>query len=327
MEKIIKPLPTLFVSHGAPTYALKPGVAGPQLTALGAALPRPKAVLVVSPHWMTPQARVAATPRPQTIHDFGGFDPALYELKYPAAGHPELAQRTAELLRASGWRTELDPRRGLDHGAWVALRHLYPMADVPVFQVSMPSSLEPETAIEFGRSLAPLANEGVLIVGSGSLTHNLYEFRTGHAHEAAYALEFVAWIREAVLRGDRDQLVQALSRAPHADRAHPTTEHFLPLLIAVGAAAQALPVTVLDGGITHGVLSMESYAFGRSSSNDQRAAHLLVPLAAEHVAQKNETAGLVGCQVQRGGFAGHDVDALRQVGEVNAHRHLGGGET
>lgn len=254
-------LPTLFVSHGAPTFALEPGRAGPALSALGRELPRPAAVLVVSPHWMTPQARVTSSPQPETIHDFSGFDKALYEIRYPAAGHPELAARTVELLHHAGWDARTDATRGLDHGAWVPLLHLYPEADVPVFQVSLPSSLDADTAYAFGQALAPLAEEGVLIVGSGSLTHNLHEV-FGGAENAAYATEFAGWIREAVVAGDHDRLRRALEIAPHARRSHPTAEHFLPLLVAAGAAESPTPVTVIDGGVTYAVLVMDGFVFG-----------------------------------------------------------------
>jgi 4,5-DOPA dioxygenase extradiol len=157
---VISLLPTLFVSHGAPTFARDPGRAGPLLAALGRALPSPTAALVASPHWTTPRPRVAICPRPRTIHDFGGFDPALYEIEYPAAGHPELTECAVDLLRAAGWAAEADTHRGLDHGAWVPLTHLYPEADVPVFQVSMPARLDAEAAYSFGRALTPLATEG-----------------------------------------------------------------------------------------------------------------------------------------------------------------------
>ncbi|HCL87042.1 MAG TPA: dioxygenase, partial [Comamonadaceae bacterium] len=150
-------LPTLFISHGAPTFAIDPGVAGPRLTELGRSLPRPKAVLIISPHWMTPTPLVGTTTRPTTIHDFGGFAPALYQLSYPAAGHPELAQRTIAQLTKAGWPAQADERRGLDHGAWVPLLHLFPQADVPVFQVSLPSRLDARRAWAFGQALAPLA--------------------------------------------------------------------------------------------------------------------------------------------------------------------------
>lgn len=255
-------LPSLFVSHGAPSFALEPGLAGPRLAALGRALPRPEAVLVVSPHWTTPTPRVGVSAQPETIHDFGGFDPALYQLSYPARGHAALAQRSVDLLNVAGWPAQADERRGLDHGAWVPLTHLYSDANVPVFQVSLPSRLGAERAWAFGQALAPLAVEGVLIVGSGSLTHNLYEFRSGHGKEEAYAAEFAAWVREAVEQGDRTRLLRTLDDAPQARRAHPTAEHFWPLLVAAGAADLAQPVQVLEGGITHGVLAMDAYAFG-----------------------------------------------------------------
>lgn len=255
-------LPSLFVSHGAPSFALEPGLAGPGLTELGRALPIPQAVLVVSPHWMTPTPHVGTSLQPETIHDFGGFDPALYRLSYPARGHAALAQRAVERLNAAAWPAQADERRGLDHGAWVPLMHLYPAADVPVFQVSLPSRLDAGRAWAFGQALAPLADEGVLIIGSGSLTHNLYEFRSGHGQEEAYAAEFAAWVREAVEQGDRARLLRTLDEAPQARRAHPTAEHFWPLLVAAGAADLAQPVRVIEGGITHGVLAMDSYVFG-----------------------------------------------------------------
>ena len=259
-------MPVLFVSHGAPTFALEPGLLGPRLTQAGEQLPRPRAVLVVSPHWMTRGVRVASTARPETVHDFGGFDRALYRLQYPAPGAPDIAARTVEVLRAAGWPAEEDGAQGLDHGAWVPIRFLYPGADVPVFQVSLPAGLTPPLAYAFGEALQPLRDEGVLIVGSGSLTHNLYEFRMdGGGPDAEYAREFAAWVRQAVEGRDDARLQQALDIAPHARRAHPTTEHFLPLLVAAGAAAGEPQAHTLEGGITYGVLSMDSYLFGASA--------------------------------------------------------------
>jgi 4,5-DOPA dioxygenase extradiol len=255
--------PSLFISHGAPTFAIEPGRAGPQLAALGRRLERPRAIVVVSPHWTTRGIKVTGAAQPKTIHDFGGFDPKLYDITYPASGDRVLADRIVSLLSDAGWPASLDTQRGLDHGAWVPLLHLYPQADVPVLQISMPVDLDSARAFELGRALAPLADEGVLVIGSGSLTHNLYEFREGVADEAGYAREFTHWIRDAVRAGDSDRIVNALERAPHAKRAHPTPDHYLPLAVALGAANSQLPVTVLDGGIVHGVLSMESYVFGR----------------------------------------------------------------
>jgi len=255
-------LPSLFISHGAPTFALEPGRAGPLLADVGRALPRPRAVLVVSPHWMTSDVAVATAVRPRTIHDFGGFPEALYRLEYPAPGHAELAAAAGALLADAGYRVTLDPNRGLDHGAWVPLRHMYPDADVPAFQVSMPAALDAGQAYALGAALAPLAGQGVLIVGSGSLTHNLNEVFSGDGRDEAYATAFVDWVRDAVVARDRGRLLSTLQRAPAARRAHPTAEHFLPLLIAAGAAADDAPVQVLHGGMTYGVLSMESYVFG-----------------------------------------------------------------
>jgi 4,5-DOPA dioxygenase extradiol len=256
--------PTLFISHGAPTFAIDPGIAGPALTALGMALTRPKAVLVVSPHWMTREPRVATSAAPQTVHDFGGFPPALYQLNYPAPGHPAMAARAIKVLRAAGWAADADPQRGLDHGAWVPLLHLLPQADVPVFQVSLPARLDGARAYALGQALAPLADEGVLIVGSGSLTHNLHEVRfdAADADGEDYAREFSAWITQAVLSRDHTRLQQTMAVAPHAQRAHPTPEHLWPLMVAAGAAGAEVPATRFEGGITHGVLAMDSYLFG-----------------------------------------------------------------
>ena len=255
--------PSVFISHGAPTFAIEPGRSGAQLRALGEALGKPKGIVVVSPHWMTRGVQVTASPQPETIHDFGGFPQALYRLQYPAPGAPALAARAAQLLQMLGQPVSLHETRGLDHGAWVPLLHMYPDADVPVVQVSLPHDSGAQEAFALGRALAPLAQEGVLVIGSGSLTHNLYEFRAGDVREADYAVEFTHWIRAAVQRGDSAALLNALEQAPHAKRAHPTSDHFLPLLVAAGAAADASPATVLDGGIRHGVLAMESYVFGQ----------------------------------------------------------------
>lgn len=260
-------LPSLFVSHGAPTFAIEPAQAGPMLTKLGADLPRPRAVLVLSPHWITRGVRVGAAGRPETIHDFGGFPAELYRIQYPAPGAPDVARRAVELLKAAGWDAAEDPAYGLDHGAWVPVRHLYPDASVPVLQVSMPHDLEPAGAVRLGRALAPLAAEGVLVMGSGSITHNLYEFRQQvEAPGAAYAQEFVDWARAAVQSHDENALVGYLRSAPHAQRAHPTPDHYLPLPFAFGASDPQASVRVIDGGMTYGTLAMDAYVFGEAPS-------------------------------------------------------------
>jgi 4,5-DOPA dioxygenase extradiol len=259
-------LPALFVSHGAPTFAIEPGLAGPQLRALGERLPRPKAVLVFSPHWMTRNVQVTSTEAPETVHDFGGFPAELYRIQYPAPGSPSVAARALELLQADGWDATADARRGLDHGAWVPVRHIYPAADIPVVQVSMPTSLDAAGAARLGRALAPLAAEGVLLIGSGSITHNLYELGMDFGPGGdAYAQEFVDWARAAVRNHDEAAIVNYLDSAPHARRAHPTPDHYLPLPFALGAADASAPVEVIDGGMTFGTLAMDSYLFGATA--------------------------------------------------------------
>ncbi|HSW20281.1 MAG TPA: class III extradiol ring-cleavage dioxygenase [Ramlibacter sp.] len=256
-------MPVLFVSHGSPMFAVDAGQAGPLLRQLGSELPRPKAVLVMSPHWVTRDVRVSSAEAPATVHDFGGFPAELYTIQYPAKGSPDVAQRALALLQAAGFNALPAQGQGLDHGAWVPVRHLYPDASVPVLQVSMPHTLDPAGAIRMGRALAPLADEGVLIIGSGSITHNLFEFRSQAGQEsAAYAVEFVDWTREALRRHDEAGLVNYLHAAPHAQRAHPTPDHYLPLPFAYGAAAPDAPVRVIDGGMTYGSLAMDAYLFG-----------------------------------------------------------------
>jgi 4,5-DOPA dioxygenase extradiol len=254
--------PALFISHGAPTFALEPGILGPRLTALGEQLKGLSAVLVVSPHWQTPGIRVMTTARPETIHDFGGFPRALYEMRYEARGDPGMAAEAARLLRAAGFDVALDEQRGLDHGTWVPLRYLLPRADVPVFQVSLPKDLDPAGAFRLGATLAPLRERGVLIVGSGSLTHNLHEVFQDAVEDAKYAREFAKWVADAVAARAKDRLVDYRRLAPHAARAHPTDEHFLPLLVAMGASAATETPEHIEGGMTYGVLSMDSYGWG-----------------------------------------------------------------
>jgi 4,5-DOPA dioxygenase extradiol len=254
--------PVFFISHGAPTFALEPGVLGPQLGALGQQLTDVRAILVVSPHWQTQGVKVMTTAAPETIHDFGGFPLALYQLRYAAAGHPELAAEVGTLLGEAGLNVGLDARRGLDHGAWVPLWHLLPKANIPVFQVSMPHNLSTEGALQLGQALAAMRERGVAVVASGSMTHNLYEIEHTDAPPQDYAVEFAHWVRQTVAANDVRRLVDYRKLAPHAQRAHPTEEHFLPLLVAMGARADDDALQVIQGDITHGVLSMESYAWG-----------------------------------------------------------------
>jgi 4,5-DOPA dioxygenase extradiol len=261
--------PSLFISHGAPTYALEPGLAGKQLSQLGRQLAEngdlPSAILVMSPHWMTQGYVISDNPQPHTMYDFSGFPKALESIKYPAKGAPQVAIQAFDILKKAGLNPRLDSVRGLDHGAWVPLLHLFPNATIPVFQVSMPADLTALTAYQFGELFSPLRNEGVLIIGSGSLTHNLYEVEWQRQDVAAYATDFVAYMHDAVSSGDVAKLISAIQLAPNASRAHPTQEHFLPLLMAAGAGGLSGGVGCLPGGMLHHVLSMESYLFDINS--------------------------------------------------------------
>ena len=251
--------PALFISHGSPMFAVEPGRLGPRLAELGSRLGDVRAILVVSPHWQTRDVRVSVSAAPATIHDFGGFPDALYRLRYPAPGAPALARKAAALLSKAGFLVDED-ERGLDHGAWVPLLHLRPQADIPVLQVSMPRDLDAEGALHLGAALRPLRDEGVVIVGSGSLTHNLHEFFSG-AQDNFYVGLFAAWVREKVSERNIDALLDYRKAAPYAARAHPTEEHFLPLLVAIGAGGYDEPLEAIDGGVD-GVVSMDSYAWG-----------------------------------------------------------------
>jgi len=257
-------LPTVFVSHGAPTLALDPGETGHRLAALAEAMPRPAAVLVVSAHWDTAAPRVSSMARQRAIHDFHGFPEALYRLDYPAPGAPQLARRVQALLAESGITAGIDAQRGLDHGAWVPLRMMYPDAAVPVTQLSLQSRLGPAYHYRLGRALSVLRHEGVLIMGSGSLTHNLGEFgrHAADGPQASYVRAFREWVRAQLEAGDLDRLFDYREHAPHAARAHPTEEHLLPLFAALGAAGAQPKVRHVHDGVTYGILAMDIFAFG-----------------------------------------------------------------
>ena len=255
--------PVLFISHGAPTFALEPGQLGPRLGEIGTRLDGVRAILVVSPHWQTGQLEVMTTAVPETIHDFGGFPAALYALRYPAQGAPAIAEMVAQTLTDAGWPVRTDAQRGLDHGTWVPLLHMRPAADIPVFQVSLPFAMDARLSLALGGALAKLREQGIAIIGSGSMTHNLNEFRGRTSGPAApYVTAFTEWVRDAVARRDLEALADYRKRAPHAERAHPTDEHFLPLLVALGASRPEERLEMLTDEVNFGMLSMESYGWG-----------------------------------------------------------------
>lgn len=255
--------PTLFLSHGSPMHALEPGAAGEAWVALGRRLPRPRALLIASAHWETNVPMLTGNAKPQTIHDFFGFPDPLYRLRYPAAGEPALAARAAEFLKAAGFTAAIDGCRGLDHGAWAPLLHMVPDADIPVVQVSVQTPLGARHHLALGRALAPLAADDVLLVGSGHMTHNLRDWMRGHGNGAPvpYAVEFQSWVDARIAGHDLDALADYRSRAPHAARAHPTEEHFLPLHFALGAAQADYRPERVFAQIEGGVLAMDAYLF------------------------------------------------------------------
>jgi 4,5-DOPA dioxygenase extradiol len=226
--------------------------------------PRPTAVAVVSAHWEAPApVRVTSSSRPETIHDFYGFPPPLYDIRYSCPGSSEVAEGIVERLERAGIAAEADAERGLDHGVWVPLHFLYSDADVPVVAVSLPRPRTPGALVALGRALSPLREAGVLLVGSGGLVHNLrlLEWEERGAPPAAWAVEFETWVRGRLAAGDEEGLLRYRERAPHPLRAHPTTEHFDPLFFALGAAAGDSCRSLHDG-FDFGTLSMGCVAFG-----------------------------------------------------------------
>ena len=257
-------LPTLFISHGSPMLAITDSPARRFLETLGTSLPRPESILVVSAHWESEDApAVSLALHPETIHDFRGFPPALFAIDYPAPGAPALASHAAQLLEQAGYTVKRIPDRGLDHGAWVPLRLMYPQADIPVTQLALVRGASPAEHEKLGRALAGLRAEGVLIVGSGSLTHNLHEFR-GQGVGAAvpsWVSGFADWMHAKLHAQQRAALLDYRRLAPDGERNHPSEEHLLPLFVAMGAAGNAASAERIHASYEYGVLAMDVYAF------------------------------------------------------------------
>ena len=257
-------VPALYVSHGAPLFAVDAGETGPALTRWGQGLraqfPALRGVVIMSPHWMARTPQVMTSAQPATWHDFGGFPPALYQLQYPAPGAPALAQEVLALLQAAGVAAQGDAGRPFDHGAWVPLMHLFPEADLPVVQVALPVRAGPAEVYALGAALRGLRSQGVLVMGSGSMTHNLAEFFGGAREPAPYVIAFSRWIESALERGDMQALLNYRSLAPHAERAHPTEDHFLPLFFALGAAGDDLHANYLSREVMYSMLAMDAFA-------------------------------------------------------------------
>jgi len=252
--------PALFLSHGAPTLPLVEAPATSFLHGLGERLGRPKAIIIASAHWLTPAPMVSSTARNGTIHDFYGFPRELYEIRYEPPGDPVLAQRAADLLTAAGLDCGTDSTQGLDHGAWVPVRMMYPDADIPTFQVSLQPHLGPAHHFRIGQALAPLRQEDVLIVGSGAFTHDLAHLQRWDidAPPPPDVIAFAEWFDTALMQQRVDDLLAYRRLAPFAERQHPTDEHLLPLYVAMGAGGVA---ERLHASTMYGNLRMDAYAF------------------------------------------------------------------
>ena len=256
-QRNLETMPVLFLAHGAPILLDDAGWVG-ELASWAKKLPRPESVLMVSAHWEKRPAALGATKSVPLVYDFYGFPERYYQVTYPSPGAPALAKRVKELLAAKSIATTDAPERGLDHGAYVPLVAMYPQADVPVLQLSLPS-LDPKELFEMGRALAALRKEGVLVVGSGFLTHNMrYAFKPGTPE---WAREFDAWTAETLGRGDVDSLVDFEKRAPAARMALPTTEHFVPVVVAAGVAEGGKPEFPITGFWMDGAFTRRSVEF------------------------------------------------------------------
>ena len=281
-------LPPIFVSHGSPMIALEPGAAGAFMKRLGsgvdAAFGRPKAILAVSAHTAARAPVLLAGARHEAVYDFGNFDARLNALRYDAPGAPALARRVAGLLEAAQLASHTLDEGGLDHGIWTALRYIYPTADVPVLPLAFVPSQSPAQQLALGAALAPLADEGVLIFGTGSITHNLRRAFAGGAlaksgpagepPEIPESAAFREWMRTTSEARDWEALADYRRRAPHAVDMHPTDEHLLPWFVAAGAGGRGDAPLRLHASVEMGSLGMDAYAFG---PNAARLARQLEP--------------------------------------------------
>jgi 4,5-DOPA dioxygenase extradiol len=253
-------IPALFLSHGAPTLAVQETNETRAWAKLALELPRPREILVISAHWDTDEPTVSTAAKPETIHDFYGFPRELYQQFYAAPGAPALGTRAAELLAAAKIPCALDRERGLDHGAWVPLKWMYPDADIPVTQLSVQSLRGPRHNYAVGQALAPLRDDGVLVFASGGIVHNLREIDWRGNAVMPWARDFNDWMAERFAGGNLDELLEYRKLAPTAQRSHPTDEHLEPIFVGLGAGG--FPAKRLELGITMGSLGMDGYLFG-----------------------------------------------------------------
>jgi 4,5-DOPA dioxygenase extradiol len=252
-------LPTLFLSHGAPDILLRETAAAKFLSGLGAELSEPKAIVIISAHWIDDPVGITTGERLKTIHDFGGFPESLYQITYPAKGDDALSERIAFLLATAGIENQLIGDRGLDHGAWILLRLMYPDARIPVVQVSLPTGTLNEHAA-LGEALSPLRNEDVLIIGSGSTVHNLRSLNRENRTDP-WAEEFEEWLKEAIEGNHFDWLIDREVLPSNFRQAHPTIEHYVPLVVAWAAGGSDIPGKRIHQSFDYGNIGMGMYAF------------------------------------------------------------------
>ncbi|WP_425406202.1 DODA-type extradiol aromatic ring-opening family dioxygenase [Hwanghaeella sp.] len=255
-------MPSLFLSHGSPMLTLTDCPARDFLAGLGAAIGRPKAILCVSAHWEQPVAAVTGAARLETIHDFFGFPPALYAERYDVPGDPALAGRVAAALEEAGIQTVVDPARGIDHGAWVPLKLIYPDGDVPVIQVAIGQGRDTAYHRRLGEALRGLRQDGVLVAGSGAITHNLHAFRGQpvDAPPAPWVADFRDWMADAIETARWDDLLAYRSRQQNGAVNHPTEDHIMPLFAAIGAGSGQAG-KLLHHSYTHSILAMDAFRF------------------------------------------------------------------
>lgn len=252
--------PLLFVGHGSPMNAIEDGPFRRGWQEAARSIPRPEAILCISAHWETRGVAVTAAEHPETIHDFTGFPRPLFEVRYPAPGSPSLARRVGDLLRAHHVR--LDPHRGLDHGSWSVLSAFYPRADVPVVQLSLDTQKPGSFHLELGMKLAPLREEGILILGSGDIVHNLQRIDFERADGFDWAIRFNDAVKRRIVDGRVDELVNPDAVSGGANLAVPTAEHYLPMLYVLGARTAGEPIRFFNDRVTMGSISMTSLVIG-----------------------------------------------------------------
>ena len=255
---------SLFVPHGAPTFALDPGAAGVAMSQLARQLPTPRAIIVVSPHWDTTIPTVSTATQLETIYDFYGFPEALYRIKYPATGCPEGAQEVVKALQKRFSQVATDPTRGLDHGAWTPLRQMFPDADIPIIAVSIQSHAGTAHAMAMGEALEELTHQGFLVMGSGNITHNLGDYRMAAmqgGQTPAYVQTFADWLESELTHKHIQRMLDYRQHSREGVRSHPTEDHLLPLFVALGAAGKDASAKAFYRGISSYVIAMDGYTF------------------------------------------------------------------